>query len=272
MDKTVLKTYLEEGLSARKIAELLGKHKNTVNYFIEKYNLQNTQKYAKPQYKDEKILNKIDTKEKAYIIGYSLADAYIGENAVEFGCAIADKELLKFVSSYLGANYREDLNFNPQQRRFPRARVSIGNKSIVTDFNKHCSLKDNKHCPRVSKDLERYLVQGFFDGDGCVTYGYRKDRNRLWQKISFTSSLKVLEGIQQILLKNCNIATVVRPKSKEKCFVLEFSNKNDVLKFLNYIYPDDEFIILHRKYEKANALRLKLGEFGEVQRTPSEDI
>ena len=35
------------------------------------------------------------------------------------------------------------------------------------------------------------------------------------------------------------------------------------IEFLNYIYPDDNFIILNRKYNKAEALRLELGEFGE---------
>ena len=150
------------------------------------------------------------------------------------------------------------------------ARVAIGNQDIVKDFNKHCSSKEAKHCPIISKELERYLVLGFFDGDGCLTWGRRKDRNRLWHKVCFTSSLRVLEGIQKILLNQCQISTIIRPKGAENCFILEFSNKKDVLKFLNFIYPDDSFVILKRKYDKAKALRLELGEFGERSTTPSE--
>ena len=52
--------------------------------------------------------------------------------------------------------------------------------------------------------------------------------------------------------------------------MLEFANREDVLKFLNFIYPNDSFIILKRKYNKAKALRLELGEFGESPTTPSE--
>ena len=272
MDKELLESYLEEGLTYKEIANITGKSKSTVGYWITKFNLNDKSKYSKPKYNDPKMFNKIDTPEKAYIIGYALADGYINSNAIEFGCCIRDKELLKFISNYIGANYREDLTYLPAQRRFPRARVAIGNQDIVKDFNKHCSSKENKHCPIISKELERYLVLGFFDGDGCLTWGRRKDRNRLWHKVCFTSSLRVLEGIQKILLNHCQISTIIRPKSNENCFVLEFANKEDILKFLNFIYPDDSFIILKRKYDKAKALRLELGEFGEDPRTPSEAI
>ncbi len=270
MNKELLEKYLEEGLTQREIAEIVGKGKSTVGYWITKYGLNDKSKYAKPKYKDPRMFNKIDTPEKAYIIGYTLADGYIGDNVIEFGCCLEDKEILQFIAEYIGANYTEDLTYIPEAKRFPRVRINIGNSVLITDFNKHCSSKENKHCPIIPKNLEKYLVQGFFDGDGCLTWGRRKDRNRLWQKISFTSSLKVLEGIQQILLKQCAISTVIRPKSNENCYVLEFANREDVLKFLNFIYPNDSFIILKRKYNKAKALRLELGEFGESPTTPSE--
>ena len=107
------------------------------------------------------------------------------------------------------------------------------------------------------------MLQGFFDGDGCITWGYRKDRNRLWHKVSFTSSFSILEGLQQYLFKQ-GITTKVRPKSNENCGVLEFANKKDIIKFYNLVYSDKDFIILRRKYIKYNALRLELEENGET--------
>ena len=66
-----------------------------------------------------------------------------------------------------------------------------------------------------------------------------------------------------MLYNNIGISSTIRPKSNEDCYIIEFSNKEDVLKFINYIYPkDDDFIILQRKYLKANVLRLELEEFG----------
>lgn len=247
MNRKLLEKYLEKGLTQQEIAKIVGKAKSTIGYWITKYGLNDKSKYKKPKYKNPKMFNKIDTPEKAYIIGYALADGDINDNVVEFGCCLEDKKILQFIAEYIGANYTEDLTYIPKTKRFPRARIAIGNLDLITDFNKHCSSKENKHCPIIPKNLEKYLVQGFFDGDGCLTWGRRKDRNRLWQKISFTSSLKILEGIQQILLKQCAISTIIRPKSNENCFVLEFANREDVLKFLNFIYPNDSFIILKRK-------------------------
>lgn len=136
-------------------------------------------KYSKPVYNDNYFSN-IDTKEKAYILGYTLADGYISNSTIEYGCEIADKEILEFISSQLGAKIREDLVYNAKQRRFPRARINIGNKHLVEDINKLSGgIKENKTFPRIKKDLEHYMLLGFFDGDGCLAWGYRKDRNRI---------------------------------------------------------------------------------------------
>ena len=48
-----------------------------------------------------------------------------------------------------------------------------------------------------------------------------------------------------------------------RCFFYYENFSNYPIKFLDYIYPDDEFVILQRKYLKAQALRLELEEFGE---------
>lgn len=269
MEKEQLKQYLIEGKSTRIIAPLVGLGKSTVAYYIHKWELEEFMKYKKPVYTID--FNKIDTPEKAYIIGYFLADGYLNEDHLEFGCSIEDKEILEYISKITGSNLVEDWTMDVKKRRFPRARISIGNKNILIDFLKHCSAKEEKHIPIISKSLRRFLVLGFFDGDGCITWGYRKDRSRLWHKISFTSSYRVLEGIQDILLKDLSIASKIKPKKDENCFVLEFANKSDVEKFLNYIYPSPDFIVLKRKYKKANALRLNWVNSGNP-RTPSEAI
>ena len=117
--------------------------------------------------------------------------------------------------------------------------------------------------PIVKHDLIRYLVLGFFDGDGCITWGRRKDRNRIWQNVSFTSSFSLLEPVQKIL-ESIGISSSIKPKGTDKCFVLKISSKTDVLKFCDWLYGDGEFVILKRKFDVFRALRLELGEFGET--------
>ena len=247
------------GLSAREIGEMCGLGKSTIGYQQQRYGISKVRTTKAPN-KINYSFDKIDTPEKAYALGFILADSNITEkNIVEISTAICDKEVVEFICNVIGSEPREDYTFNKKTRRFPRCRTSRKIKDITKFTGGHS--KKERHYPRIRKDLERYLMLGFFDGDGCITWGRRKDRNRIWHKVSFTSSYSILYGVQQFLFK-LGITTQLKPKQNEDCFVLEFSNKTDVLKFLDYIYPNNEFIILQRKYLKANALRLELEEFG----------
>ena len=208
------------------------------------------------------ILNKINSKELAYVIGFISADASIDKiNRVEISTSIKDKSIIEFISKIIDSNISVDETYIQEKKIFPRYRTS----RKITDILKFVGnrKKEFRNIPIISNEFTKYLVLGFFDGDGCITWGRRKDRNRIWQNISFTSSYFLLESIQKILLK-IGISSSIKPKGTEKCFVLKISSKKDVLKFCEWIYSDGEFIILKRKFDVFRALRLELGEFGET--------
>ena len=196
---------------------------------------------------------KIANKQQAYIAGILLSDGHITLNnqVVELWVQLSDKELPLYFKEYFEDNctYRENYKFNKKSRQFPKAGIIIYSKVFKENMIKLFGgrLKKDKRCPIISKSLEQYLLRGIFDGDGCITWGYRKDRDRLWQKVSFTSSLSILQGVQQILINN-NISTIIRPKSNEDCFIMEFSNELDIYRFYRFIYQDLDMFYLSRKY------------------------
>lgn len=257
ISKELLENFLKEGKTTREIALELEVSNTTISRYIRNYGLTNL--YKKPKYLPYH-LTKIDNKEIAYMLGFIIADSSINNEIVEISIAINDSELIKLFSSLLKVNFSKDLILIKDKRRFPRVRLI----RKITEINKFIGKdkKKDRNVPIIPKDLEVYLIRGIFDADGCITWGYRKDRNRIWHKVSFTSSLNILISVQKVLYK-LGISTIVRPKTKEDCYVLEFANKKDILKFYNYLYADKSFIPLKRKFNKYNALRLELGEFSE---------
>lgn len=260
MNYDYLKTCLEKGMSAREIGVEVNLCRRTISYWCNKYELNDLNIHKKRGKFD---FNVIDTKEKAYVLGFILADGHIdNNNGVSIAVAKADAEVVEFIGNIVDSRVCVDNKYLPDKRHFPHAGIT----KHISDITKFTGgrLKEERHYPRVRDDVERYLLQGLFDADGCITWGVRKDKKRIWQKVSFTSQYNILRGVQQYLTNKLSISTVLRPKSQnEKCFVLEFCNKANVLKFLNHIYPDDSFIILNRKYVKYNALRLELEDNGE---------
>ena len=250
--------YIQKGMTQKEIAKVFECSASNIGHCIKKFELSEKQvNPVKPNY----YFNKIDSIEKAYIIGFIACDSAISQKCqVEISVEKSDREIADFIAKEFGCKVNVDNTFNKETRRFPRVRFS----KKVSDVLKFVggNLKIDRHLPIVRKDLNRYLLLGAFDADGCITWGRRKDKNRIWHKISFTTSLDIAICLQQILIKELDISTVVRPKSKENCYIIEFANRKDILKFLDYIYCDN-FVVLQRKYLKAKALRLELEENGE---------
>lgn len=256
---------ITSGISLRNIKIKYNVSRRYLENFVKNNGLEI--KYRKPTY-DESFFSKIDTKEKAYILGFLLGDSCLQKDNIEISLSLSDLEVLQFMQHLFGGNIIVTDRVNKESRQFPKCRMSIGNKRLLVDLNRLFGghKKDDRHIPIISKGLENYLLLGFFDAEGCITWGFRKDRNRLWHKVSFTSSYKMLMGIQSILMKN-GISSIIHPKSHEKCFVLEFANKKDIRTFYNLIYKD--IVVLKRKKDKFDALRLELGELLETSKEQS---
>jgi hypothetical protein len=258
IDKDFLVDCLKKGMSTRDIEKVCDKKRSNIAYWIKKYGIGDMMHYKKEA---NYSFSTIDTRDKAYALGFILADAAIHEyGSIEVSVAIRDKEVVEYISGVIGGRVNYCYTLDKKSRRFPRARL----QKKITDIKKFTggTSKNERHYPRVRHDLERYLLQGLFDADGCITWGRRKDKNRIWQKVSFTSQYSILIGVQKYLSK-IGISSSIHPKGTESCFVLEFANRNDVVRFCDHIYPNDEFIILNRKYLKYKALRLELEENGE---------
>ena len=169
---------------------------------------------------------------------------------MEISIAKRDREVADLISKVIDSDITVDNTFDPANRRFPSVRTS----RVIKDISKFTGgeIKKDRRLPIVSRQLDPYLLRGIFDADGCVSYGYRKDRKRFWIKVSFTSQLKTLYGVQQLLINRLGVPSIIHPKSGENCYVLAISNVKFAFMLLDYIYQDQTFIVLKRKYAKIS--------------------
>lgn len=257
--KEELQELYDLGLSNTKIAEIYGVTNRTIINWAKKLNC--TTDYSIPKLQLD-FFHKIDSKEKAYMLGFLLGDGSIDkQNHMNCSISLKDKEVLYCFSEWVGCKVTEKDVLDVKRRIYPYTSIHFGQKQIMKDVLMLFGgrLKEERHIPIISKKYESYLVQGFFDAEGCITFGYRKDRNRFWKAINFTSQYKMLYGIQK-RLENNDIISSIHPKSNNKCYILDISSKDiNIISFLNYIYQDENFVILKRKYEKAQALRQIIG-------------
>lgn len=214
---------------------------------------------------DKYDFNRIDSAEKAYTLGVILAYGTIDDKSnVCVSVPMTDKAIAEFVSRVLSSPMSYSHMVNKKSSKYPSAYTSkrVGDITRFTGGIRKCDM----HYPIVRSCLDRYLLLGVFDAHGALEFGIKKSNGKVWQKVYIDSGLRLLEGIQKYMSKRLGVSSIVRPKSGASRYILEISSKKDVLKFLNHIYPDENFIILHRKYSKYCALRRELGENGEGER------
>lgn len=256
-----LQQYFDAMLTTKQIAAIYGVDRSTIYLWSKKTGCLNHR--AKPEYRSD-YFRKIDTAQKAYTLGFLLGDACIHKDGkVSITISMKDRSVLELFQSEFGGSIRDDFSYDKKAKKFPNSGMKIGNKQLIRDIGMLFGgrLKTDRHIPIIKQEFELFLLQGFFDAEGCICFGHKKNRNQFWAKVSFTSQLKMLTGIQNILLKH-GISSKIYPKSGCSCYVIEIRSKKDLANIIDLIYPDRDFIVLQRKYQKAVALRLELGENG----------
>lgn len=119
--------------------------------------------------------------------------------------------------------------------------------------------------PRVPTVYIRDFLRGYFDGDGCISHGCYKRKNRkskvLILMVRFASaSREFLNGLKQQLTQKTNLKYGFITEGSG-CYYLTYS-KEDSKKLFRYMYENiNEGLYLKRKYNKfKEALKI----FGAV--------
>lgn len=222
-----------------------------------------TNKALNMQNLDHFYFDNIDTYEKAYLLGYFIADGSLqlrkntGLKRLSFSCTVQDIELLEFVKTNLKSSnsiHISDKVYKVKDTNYvskPMCSFSVTSSNI---FDKLLSLgyppnKTHKELPSpnlTNKLMWKFLL-GLFDGDGCISYSMPKGRKHYNYSFSITSNSKQFLNHLSNFLKQNNVKVSV--KKDHKSWKLLVSSKKSILKIKEEFYKDIDFG-LKRKYDK----------------------
>lgn len=251
------KYYSDNQISIINCAKKFKIGKNTLyNYLKENNSIKNDKNYQKDITYDKNFFDSIDSEEKAYWLGFIMADGYTkldkNNNPAQTTIEISKKDinLLDAFKKSIKSNYiirersrttvtgkiSEICSITISSHHLTKQLVSYGvvpNKTYIGFINEEI-FGDNE-------ELIFHYLRGYSDGDGTIN----KNKGNYVFKLVIRSK-SILNTITNWIKKYCNID----PKITiwENTYRLSIQNKKDYFIFLEKLYKNAN-IYLDRKYQ-----------------------
>lgn len=253
-EEFVKQNYFE--MKTAEIAKILNRTTNAIELRAHKFGLKKSPYSCNYHYFDN-----IDTEEKAYWLGFLTADGWISintkANAGVTGIELqyGDIEHLRKFNKSISGNYKitDRWKFCPlskyKDKKNHTCLVRIFSLSMYQSLVR-LGFSDNKtyncHIPKIKDELLRHYIRGYFDGDGCFSFGEKTFSVRFCMASENLKKdlLYILEGRNYSIYKYEYIS-----QYDTQTYSFELSTTHDKVDFLNWIYKDST-IYLNRKYYK----------------------
>lgn len=218
----------------------------------------------------------IDSEEKAYWLGFVYGDGYLThtEKTIKFGLSIMEADYEHMIKFKNAIKYNGNIGHYEVSSGYKvgaeYCRIIISDDLFSQHLISHGLVEHKSNIMKpptgIPEELIRHWIRGFMDANGsimitknekCDTYG-----------IGFTSTVEVLDYIQNHLLKN-NAINHIYPYKKRKdehiVTQISFGGNYQAKQYLDYIY-NNATVWLNRKYERYLSLCSLLKEQEENAR------
>ena len=197
--------------------------------------------------RDEFYFNNIDSKEKAYWLGFLYADGCVHSNSNEISITLKDRDHLEKFRKAIKSNNKIGESIDRRFSSLPKIyHFSIKDKQLKSDLIKWGCVPNKSltltKIPNIPRDFVSHFIRGYFDGDGSLHWlnGTKNFR------ISFVGTAPFLKDIQKELGLSLSLGQHKGNQSK----YFQVAGRKQVPMILDYIYKDsDENIRLTRKYK-----------------------
>lgn len=258
--KSIRDTALKFGYKNITLFRLL--QKNGVDTSLDKDKLRQSRKTHQI---DDNYFSKINTRDKAYIIGIISADGFLLKARKQVRISLTDFDVLEDIKSKL--NYSKPLNVRKKQKEGHKLSKTliIANTKIYDDIlaiGITPAKSYTNSIPNIPNDLMPDYIRGFFDGNGCIYITLnKKSPNSIIAEIKIVSTIVLCTELMEYL-KNKNIrSSVDRDKrTDDRIGNLRLRTREDIISFYRLIYNNiDDGLFMKRKHDKFKPLIDKHG-------------
>lgn len=250
-DEETCKSIIEDYSNDMRIPELTRKYHldlSTIKKVFLEYDVQESRRKTKL---NDDYFNVIDSEEKAYWLGFLMADGYNNEKEgkIEISLKSTDRYLLELFNKHIESDYKIS---KKKIGKHEAVRLTIRSQKMSKDLSRHGCVQAKSlilQFPKVPLELEHHFLRGYFDGDGSVSVNESKRMYKfhLIGTEDFLTKARQVMGMQE-----------VKMYQKGSAFDLAYGGKGNLVKLYNYLYQD-----------AANFLQRKHDVFVRCQSLPS---
>jgi hypothetical protein len=195
------------------------------------------------------FFNKIDTPEKAYILGLIFSDGSVTDRALKISLQITDINILEKVKNIMEYTGNVKIYKSKKPNVKDSAILQIYSKKLIKDLNNLGCVKNKTYSleyPIIS-NFNSHFIRGVFDGDGCIT-NFKKS-----YYFSITGRIVFLEKLQDILIKEVQInkSKISKKNHNSNIFgAIQYSKRKTLLSLRDYLYKESNNLFIERKKNK----------------------
>lgn len=258
LNKAIINNYLG-GKSGIKIAKEVNKSPSYVYEILKKNQIPIRDKHKMNGLEVfEDFFEKIDCEEKAYWLGFLMADGYVLKpNKIGLALSVKDISHLEKFKKSIGSNAKIGQYETSGYSSAEYCRLMVFSNKMYFDLVSHGCCPNKTFVaafPDINEELYRHFVRGYFDGDGSL-YVSKTNSN-----IKICGTKEMLLSIIQCFNEQVNGFSFQYKLYQKKTMIgknnyyLSFGGNNKTLAIAKWMYDNSNFF-LDRKKEKFNLLK-----------------
>lgn len=238
--------------SQKEISKMFGISQAGISKIMSRNNIKQPKKSRLNMSKlslDVDYFNKIDDENKAYWLGYICGDGNINKNNNKVTIVTKDLEILERFKKDIKSGHTISNNIYLDKRtnkKYDSYYIQICNELFTKNLI-NIGITNNKtdelSFPIIDEKYYSYFIAGLFDSDGYIGVGVKK-------RVDIISTYEILKFMSDYLYDKFGVKELKFHKvSDNKDNVYRLYIYKDSKKFLDFIYGDNNFNYMSRKYK-----------------------